>query len=404
MGENSIKSSLRFEVGVAPIAERLAGSVDFSQLHDMWDDERHCYKLGEGPAEGEIFLDEVNYHFEISEIDLTGEEGGKRILTEIIADTSAEPDIVVPVFGGFGETSAQFEGNFLECQLRALMLKGYKNPKILGVNCSGRGSAEYMGNQENIARYDLNYEFEDARLWAGYLDENAYLGSDAEVLPMAHSMGCMDVIEFMDALHSREDVAKVSSETRGRIKDVLHFMPAVDVPFACLRPKFVSAVIVEAPSALAQAISGKGGLAYSPKRYAKAMLDPKSPDQQLCDRGVADSARKFLEFTLTFKRRFSDKLASGGVNDGVRFHILQAGQDHIIPDGTADKWHDYLSGDGIGVEPQDVFVASRLNHSIPFSTMTSVQRQQMMKFLEISLPVKKEEVASSVIFRKTIRQ
>ncbi|MBI5754533.1 hypothetical protein HZA40_05350 [Candidatus Peregrinibacteria bacterium] len=58
---------------------------------------------------------------------------------------------------GWGETTAQFEGDFLELLLEELKVCGYRNPKVVGVNVSGRGTAEYMAdeNKKRISRIGM---------------------------------------------------------------------------------------------------------------------------------------------------------------------------------------------------------------------------------------------------------
>ncbi len=330
--------------------------IEQNDLQTAWNEKGRHYEEKSGGIEVGV----NKYQFQVSFLDLRFRDiennsfpTQRRVITEVASDLNRRHDIVIPVLPGWGETSAQFEGDFLEILLEVLKEAGYENPKIIGVNASGRGTPEYLmaHNREMISGVGLMDEVSDATNIANALAGRGYFGNRGQrpsVAVIGHSMGAFNALAFMDALNK---------DGGHKVEKLLQMMPVVDGPFAMMRAKFLWAVRKQLIEASKQAITGSGALELSEDDYHRIMFgDEDFRDPEQFARSLPDSAKRFLQLTLNPKRRFEHVFKKGGTADGLDLTVWKGGKDSLIPDDAIDG----LRG-GVKVE-----VLPMISHSIPF--------------------------------------
>lgn len=363
---------------------------DSNGLQQSWNtDGRHYEK-----SNGMIEVGGRSYQFRVSFMrlpDMDARYGrsvqfpfGRRVMTEVAPDLERRNDIIVPVFPGWGETSAQFEGDFLNLLLEVLHEAGYKNPKIIGINCSGRGTPEYLReeNRIRISGVGLKDEIYDADEIARMLITRDYFGDKnyrPDVAVIGHSMGYLNSVGFLNVLNHREGPEGGGREDL-RVKKLLAMMPAVDGPFAMVRAKFLWAVRKQIMPAVRQTMKGEGSLELSVDDYHRIMFGDKDfRDPEHYSRSVPDSARRFLELTLNRRRRFDHVFKPGGTGDGVDVMVLKGGRDRLIPDNAVSDLPNLIrERDLTGLyQVEDL---PDLSHAVPFR-LRDAQRAQIMMAL-----------------------
>lgn len=365
-------------------------NTNLTFLRSSWDDQGRFYR----PGEGKIRLDGQEYSAKVSLLDMAVFDTPfkrhhaafpttKRVITEIIPDPDTPPDCIVPIFPGWGETTAQFEGDFLQILLQSVKTKGYKNPKIVGINLCGKGTEDWMQNKNKISRIGLEDEMRDAKYMAQFLGEKGVLGlEEVEVMPVAHSMGYMHMMAFVESLQGMKEVEGVRVETRKGVKRVLAINPATDQPFGAVRGKFLWRVKKYVGPALWQTLKSKGCLEVTDKSHQNMMFGgEKFADHEHFKRGVPDSAKTFLEWTLNSRRRFEDSIKPGGSMDRVTLHIYSAANDRLLPDGMAKELRSRIQGTVWGVAAGKFFIDPAAYHSIPFANMPEEQRKNLLGFI-----------------------
>jgi pimeloyl-ACP methyl ester carboxylesterase len=326
-----------------------------NDLQTAWNENDKHYEKKSGGIE----VGGKPYEFKVSFIELGHQ---RRAITEVAPDLDKRHDIVIPVLPGWGETSAQFEGDFLEILLEVLKEAGYENPKIIGVNVSGRGTPEYVQdeNRARISSIGLMDEITDAADIADVLAGHGHFGNRGQkpsVAVIGHSMGALNASAFMDVLNKGGD---------HKVDKLLQMMPAVDGPFAMMRAKFLWAVRKQVITATQQAFTGKGALELGVEDYHRIMFGDKHfRDPEQFARSLPDSSRRFLELTLNRKRRFEDVYKPGGTADGVKMTVWQGGKDSLIPDSAIDDLS-FLVGDGGLNDVVNIRVLPMISHSLPF--------------------------------------
>jgi|GEM_PF-1888937 len=358
--------------GVA-IADSYPKELDAEPQNDLqtaWDEQERHYE----EKSGRIEINGKPYDFKVSFIDMRlWREGSdfptnRRAITEVAPDLSKRSDIVVPVLPGWGETSAQFEGDFLELVLEVLETAGYKNPKIIGINVSGRGTPDYLRdkNKQKISGIGLMNEIVDAGNIAEVLIGRNYFGDRnhvPEVALLGHSMGSLNAISFLKTVNAEDS----------RARKLLAMMPAVDGPLAMFRAKFLWAVRKQVPQALRETISRSGALELGEEDYFRIMFgNPHFRDREQFMRSLPDSSRRFLELTLNMRRRLNDVFVPNGPGKDVDVTVWKGGHDELIPDSAT---HDF-SGDSVRIDE-----LPDLSHSIPFR-LRGNQREQIREALQ----------------------
>lgn len=347
----------------------------------LWDKDKACYKEG---APTEFSLDSIPYQVSVDslhldDVDLDVFPTSKRIVTQVARDFGKPHDIVVPLLPGWAETSAQFEGDFLESLLRAFRQFGFKNPKVVGVNCSGRGSDEYNAspNRDRISRIGFQDEIDDAFKLAKALDEQGFLGDNMALV--GHSMGVLNTMAFLDALVVEEDCNALRNDTAARVKKVVHLMPATDKPFGLLKPGFLWAVKTKVLPAIWQYLRNRGCLELTEDEHFTFMLNRENSfDMKHFEKGVPDSARRFLELTFNHKRRFAHLFKDGRM-DGVDFNVVSGQWDNLIPSNTVHEWRSYLAAN-VG-QVVNGYGMGAFDHSLPFK-MNYHQKEQIDQLWE----------------------
>lgn len=354
--------------------------LDFATIPEQNDLQRAWVEDGRYYEEkhGEIEVGGQKYQFRVSFVDLRIRDSidasfstNKRVITEVAPNLGARNDIIVPVLPGWGETSAQFEGDFLDLLLEVLHEAGCKNPKVIGINCSGRGTPEYLMEESRgrISGIGLMDEVHDAANIAQMLMGRGYFGDKRyipNVVVIGHSMGFLNSAAFLNVLNYGEGPGKRDRDGDLRVKKLLSMMPAVDGPFAMVRARFLWAVRKQVMPALQQAIPGKGALELDEADYHRIMFgDEDFRDFEQFARSVPDSAKRFLQLTLNTQRRFGHIFRPDGTGDGVDLTVWKGGQDRLIPDNAVVDLPKFIGRRGLRNRARVVELPN-LSHSIPF--------------------------------------
>lgn len=341
-------------------------------------------------GEGDFDFEQQQYSFKVSYLELPEPDQSlpvpsQRVITEVAPDLNSPHDIVVPVLMGWGETSAQMEGSMLKCLLRSLKKKGYTNPKVIGVNCVGKGTPaySYADNQNEIGVDD---ELNDARALAKHLYANGHLGDN--VCLVGHSMGNLAACAFWEQLNGAEEVESERATTNVKVNRLLAMMPATDQRLGLIRPGFLLAVRNQVLPAIYRVFIDYTGLDLSYKDFKRIMFEGSLVDQHAdWVRTVPDSARRFLEATFTWNRKFGDLFKEAASDKDLEVHIFGGGNDTLIPRSMLKDYQSYLGDQGITA---DITYGEKFSHSIPFD-MTLAQEDEMDKFLDKALPTKQPE-------------
>lgn len=357
---------------------------ELNDLQTAWNEQGRHYE----EKSGEIEVGGQRYQFRVSFVDLDSVDletfpTNRRVVTEVGVDLRTRPDFAVCVLPGWGETSAQFEGDFLELLLEELKLCGYKNPRVVGVSVSGRGTPEYLaeGNRNRISRIGMMDEVDDARKLVSVLNERGYFGQGSVSTPVAiigHSMGALNAMEALD----RFNAVSLFTSRRRRVDKVLNMMPVVDGPLALLRTRFLSAVRKQVLPSIGQAwIKRSGSLDLNQADYNRIMFgDVQFRDPEQRARSVPDSALRFLQATLNTRERFGYILRPNGTADNVDFTVLRGGKDRLIPDNAVSYLPDLVKRRGLKGRAEVVDLPD-LSHSIPFR-LRGEQREQVQAALK----------------------
>lgn len=374
----------------------LPAMPELNDLQSAWNAEGRHYE----ERQGEIEVNGQKYEFRVSFVnvkcrglkDSAFPYGMRRVLTEVAPNLEAPHDIVIPVLPGWGETSAQFEGDFLNLLLEVLKDAGYENPKIIGVNTSGRGTPEYLNekNRNRISGIGFEDEINDAQNIADALRGRGYFykpGTDPEKKPpvavIGHSMGALNASAFINIMNKGGGIPSTGHKNTGlRIEKLLHMMPAADGVLTMLRPKFVWAVRDQILESVIQAVHGKGALELNEEAYHRIMFGDKDfRDLEQYDRSVPDSARRFLQMTFNLRRMFADVYRYGGSAEGVDMTVWQGGKDNLIPDSAIKDLPRLVEEGGAGNGKVKTETLSDLSHSFPFR-LRDAQREQVQAALK----------------------
>ncbi|MCX6735214.1 MAG: hypothetical protein NTZ25_04905 [Candidatus Peregrinibacteria bacterium] len=356
-----------------------------NDFQSAWNEKDKHYEEKNGVIE----VSGRQYQFKVSFLNLRGDEMGtsfstqKRAITEVAPQlgANARHDVIVPILPGWGETSAQFEGDFLNLVLEVLQEAGFENPKVLGINPSGRGTPDYIQDESRgrISAIGMMDEVKDSSNIANVLMMRGYFG-DKRYVPnvavMGHSMGSLDAISFLDSLNYGEGPGRRNRDEDLRVRKFLSMMPAVDGPFAMVRARFLWAVRKQVMESLKQAIPGKGALSLNEQDYHRIMFGDESfRDAEQYARSVPDSARRFLQLTLNPTRKFKDVFSKDGTGDGVDLTVWKGGKDKLIPDNAIMDLPEFVGRKGLK-NKVDVNELPDLSHSIPFR-LRDAQRDQV---------------------------
>ncbi len=315
-----------------------------------WDEENRHYKSDKIDLEQRTNIAGQMYDWQVQQIELEGNMGNiptnKRIYTRCARDLSKAHDATVIAQDGFSETSAQKAEDFHEIAFSALNQAGYKNPLIVIPNTMGKGTEEYIENTNKISRIGLREGIQDARkIIATLLDQNLIQG---EGFLISHSLGVLDAEATLPLLNEA-----------GHGAHLFAMMPATIR--GAIRPKFIWAVRKKVISAIKSIISGKG-LELTLDEHADIMFNGNSKEiREHWLRSNPDSARRFLEYTLSAFRLkpFFDEIWEGIQKANV--HMLKAGLDQLLPNGMTAAHVKYLNGIGI---PAKLINDEKSNHAL----------------------------------------
>lgn len=289
-----------------------------------------------------------------------------RLVVEIAPNLDEDADIVIPILPGWGETSMQFEGDFSQILFKVLKKQGYKNPKIVGVNTSGRGTGVYDRNSAKAFNVGLQGEIDDAARIAEILLRDGHLGKNMALI--GHSMGVLNSMSFLKTINENR------GDVNARVSRVMHFMPATDEPFAFMNPLFLWAVRNQVLPALGHLVSGSGALKLAKQDYDRMMLSG-AEDEELLAGSSPDSAKRFLQLIFNTHRRFEDVFAAGGAAEDVDFTVFRAQNDELIPSIVSEKWAAHLASKPLVGDVKER-VLQKFPHVPPYD-MNAYQKQVM---------------------------
>ena len=295
----------------------------------------------------------------------------KRIVTEVTPNFDEENDLTVIVCPGWGETTAQFEHDFLLVELKEAQRAGYSNPRIIGINAVGRGSDEYVKNSDRCVSVGMLDEIDDVEFLTRLLDARGHIGE--KVVIVGHSMGYLSAMGVADSLSAINNVREESDEVRRNVQSIVALMPATDQPRGLWRPRFVWTVRKQVIPAVSQVAKGTGSLALPYAEHERIMFSgeiEKNAGKNHWLRGNPDSARRFLGATFNVKRQFNvDEIL-----EGTRFHVFGGHKDNLIPRGMVLNAADYLDSAARTVGGSLEF-GMDFAHSIPLQLSEAQDRE-----------------------------
>ncbi len=340
-------------------------------LDQAWDNEARSYK---GPVEGNG--DGLDYR--VSELEMEGCNlqvfpTAKRVVSESAVDLDKPHDGLIVYVPGWGETTAQTEGGFLQSIYQVLADKRVFNPRVVGVNPSGRGTAEYHENRDRISKIGITDELKDTKqiarqLYEQWLSETFVAGEVSDVTLVGHSMGALGTMAFAEGLL---EIAKEFDDTRINISRIVHLMPAIS-NFASL--KFFKAVFPHVAESLKQRVQNSGYLEIPRQDHYRMMFENEDIDPAHYDRGVPDSAKRFLDLLTNRRSRFEGVLAN--LKD-TEFFVLEGAKDRLLPVNMGIRWHNYLLDTG---HASHHVVGKTFPHSFPYKNFREDQSGELRSF------------------------
>ncbi|MFH1728798.1 MAG: hypothetical protein ABIA04_10330 [Pseudomonadota bacterium] len=350
-------------------------NCDFSTLNDVWNREGRFYDFAYDELHGHLFLNDLPYHFSLSKFDIEFTEDevsrsrpdelptSKRIVLEVSENPYEKPDSYWIIFNGWGETTAHIEGDFLKILLLSLKNKGYKNPKIIGINNMGRGTFEYMQNLDAVSNISLDLEFLDTIKILAKLQELGRIG-EGEINYFGHSLGAMNAM------------AGSEIESIAAPKKLYLLMPATDKGLGFIRPRALWTVLDQVPKGLFQAFLSKKGSIDLGNRWNNKM-GGNDVDEE---RAVPGSATRFLQYYLHLKRIFTN-LNKRLLEAGSKVILVEAADDVIVPERFSEREEKYFLKNGINTEKYDF---RSFEHVIPYD-MNKYQELELINLFDKTL-------------------
>ena len=355
-------------------------------LQNQWDPEKHCYIEGSGTTH----FNGQPYQHKVEFLKMRREDSGKGFPTAQRAITQVAPDLEAPMHDlyvlnegpGWGESTAQFEGDYLECLLEVLMELGYKNPNVIGVNTLGRGTPEYVQaeNRKRISSIGFGESLDDAANLTATLRERGYFGDSSIFTPniavMGHSMGGLDAKVATSVLNNGAGEGRRRRAEDYPVNKLLALMPVSDGPLEMVRWRFVHAVRSQIATAVWQTLKGKGFMQLSEEEVAEIMFNNREfEDEKHYAGSVPDSATRFLGLATNLWRRYNGLWRQGGPGDGVEVMVARGEKDNIVPDNAIYSLPKYVNRKGLKGGAEVVNLSS-FSHSIPF-TLTPEQKVEL---------------------------
>jgi len=343
--------------------------TDVSELGDMWNVEEGMYKLGEG----EVCVDSELYEFSVQLIDVSENSSfptNQRVIVRVAPDLGEAFDRTDLHFMGWAEMPATLEGGvYLPNHFRVANLEGWENPQYLGVNPSARGTAEYAEDGQNISKITNRDEKKDVGEIISKLDEQGIIQGNVGV--MSHSLGFVGAMTSLAHLDGYVDVTSL-------------WMPATDQPFGLFRWRFISAVWKHVPIALTQTVTGRDYVPLNCEDYQRIMMSGfEKSALENCEKGIKDSARRFVGATFTVRHRFRDALLMDGYATRQDF-VVTADNEGIIPESMPRELVSFLN-------KNDVDVTELTLHDSPHAIrveMTDEQEADLRRVLFKIMPSK----------------
>lgn len=340
-------------------------------LDQVWDNESRSYK---GPVEG--YGDGLNYRvseLEVEGCDLEVFPTAKRVVSESAVDLDKPHDGLIVYVPGWGETTAQTEGGFHKSMYEVLADRRVFNPRVVGVNPSGRGAAEYHQNRDQISKIGITDELRDTKqiarqLYERWSSETFVAGEVSDVTLVGHSMGALGTMAFAEGLL---EIAQEFDDTRLKISRIVHLMPAIS-NFASL--KFFKSVFPHVAESLKQRVQNSGYLEISRDDHYRMMFENEDIDPDHYDRGVPDSAKRFLDLLVNRRSQFD------GVLDGLKgaeFFVFEGEKDRLLPVNMGARWHKYLLDSG---HASHHVVGKTFPHSFPYKNFRKDQLGELRSF------------------------
>ncbi|MBL4694265.1 alpha/beta hydrolase [Candidatus Gracilibacteria bacterium] len=323
-------------------------------LEDKFNTEEGCYS---GYGEVDVERDGVSAQ---GELGFVGAGQDVRSFTRVYREGQTDRSVVI--FPGLGETSAQFNGDFLTVLMKVLG-DSLDNTDILAVDTVGRAvNVEVYGGT-------LKGRVKDAQSTVAALDEAGKLAK--EIVIIAHSAG------FLDALAVMRNVGS-------RVSDVIALNPVVDVgkwELGFLAPKFVWLVKKYLVSTFLNVLKNKGGVIQLQEQDHNRIMFSGDENGDHYVRGFDDSSRVFWDMCMKHGRWFDDLFEEGGAAKDTNFHIMRGRYDKAIPFKTIENWMKSIKGK-VNVTLENV---PDFEHSIPY-TMSDFKKDTMGLYLKKVLP------------------
>ena len=205
---------------------------------------------------------------------------------------------------------------------------------------------------------------------------------------VGHSMGNLAACAFWEQLNGAKEVESERATTNVKVNRLLAMMPATDQRLGLIRPGFLSAVMSQVLPAIYKVLIDHTGLDLDYDDFKRIMFEGSILNQRTdWVRIVPDSAKRFLEATLIWNRRFGDLFKAAASDQDLEVHIFGGGNDTLIPRSMLKDYQSYLGDQGITA---DITYGEKFSHSIPFD-MSFAQEDEMGAFFGKAFPTKQPE-------------
>lgn len=355
-----------------PVTEEI--QVDLARLQAQWSPEGRYFT----PGRGEFEINGKTYEYRVRVIKVVNPEHhfptDNRVVVDMAPDLDKAADYTRLRFPGWGETVAQ-SGDQIALTLQEANKKGWENPWVVTAHTGGKGTPEYM-EAENLAQITLNDVQTDARAITSQLLADGTIRGNVTL--EGHSMGAPLTYLAAEVLLSQWS----QHADYYRLVNIENTMAVTDQPLAWLRP-WLWRARKQIPTAMAETVTRRGSLHLPPADYNNMMLSETGNSEETPEHqgGVNDSGTYFLQRVLATNRSTLTVLPQLSER-GVFVYMVEAENDHIIPDSMTDGWLKILRRNQVEAYP---LMADGFPHTPPFD-MTVEQESTWRRILRQTIP------------------